>query len=142
MSWAQDNHSYSRFEGTVRGLHMQLAPYEQDKLVRVARGRVFDVAVDARPDSAYFGHWVGVELSAENGQQLFIPKGFLHGFVTRCDDCEVLYKCSANYAPSADRSVHFADSDLAIDWGIPAERAILSSKDADATSFLSVARAA
>lgn len=128
-SFVQDNQSVSRHAGTVRGLHFQTPPHAQAKLVRCGRGRIFDVAVDIRRGSPTFGRWVGAELSAREGRQLFIPAGFLHGFVTREDDTEVLYKCTTYYAPDCDRSVRFDDSDIGIDWGIAPERAILSDKD-------------
>lgn len=127
--FVQDNHSYSRDTGTVRGLHFQAPPHAQAKLVRCGRGRVFDVAVDIRKGSPTFGRWTGTELSAENGRQLLIPAGFLHGFVTREPDSELLYKCSDYYAPECDGAVRFDDPDLGIDWGIDPETAILSDKD-------------
>ncbi|MCB2129677.1 MAG: dTDP-4-dehydrorhamnose 3,5-epimerase [Rhodobacteraceae bacterium] len=136
-AFVQDNHSYSRDVGTVRGLHYQSPPHAQAKLVRCARGRIFDVAVDIRRGSPDYGRWTGVELSAENGLQLMIPAGFLHGFITREPDCEVLYKCSDFYAPHCDGAIRFDDPDLAIDWGIDTGRAILSDKDAAAPAFAS-----
>ncbi len=135
IDFVQDNHSLSRPVGTVRGLHYQSPPHAQDKLVRCGAGVVFDVAVDARVGSPTYGKWVGVELSAENGRQLLIPKGFLHGFVTRAPNSELLYKCSDVYAPDCDGAVHFADPDLGIDWGIAADQAVLSPKDAAAPRF-------
>lgn len=129
VAFVQDNHSYSRDIGTVRGLHFQSPPRAQAKLVRCGRGVVFDVVVDIRRGSPTYGQWIGAELSAENGRQLLVPEGFLHGFVTRTPDCELLYKCSDTYAPDQDGAVRFDDPDLAIDWGISAERAILSDKD-------------
>jgi dTDP-4-dehydrorhamnose 3,5-epimerase len=135
IDFVQDNHSLSRPVGTVRGLHYQSPPHAQDKLVRCGAGVVFDVAVDARAGSPTYGKWVGVELSAENGRQLLIPKGFLHGFVTRAPNSELLYKCSDVYAPDCDGAVHFADPDLGIDWGIAADQAVLSPKDAAAPRF-------
>ena len=135
MDFVQDNHSLSRPVGTVRGLHYHSPPHAQDKLVRCGAGVVFDVAVDARAGSPTYGKWVGVELSAENGRQLLIPKGFLHGFVTRTPNAELLYKCTDVYAPDCDGAVHFADPDLAIDWGIDPADAILSPKDAGAPGF-------
>lgn len=133
IDFVQDNHSLSRAVGTVRGLHYQSAPHAQDKLVRCGAGVVFDVAVDVRKGSPHYGQWLGVELSAENGRQLLIPKGFLHGFVTRTPDAELLYKCSDVYAPDCDGAVHF-DS-LGIDWGVDAGRAVLSDKDRAAPRF-------
>lgn len=127
--FVQDNQSISEASGTVRGLHFQMPPHAQDKLVRCGRGRVLDVAVDIRHGSPTFGHWVGIELSAENGRQLFVPKGFAHGFVTREPHTELLYKCSDYYSPQCDRGIRFDDPDLGIDWGVAAERAMLSDKD-------------
>jgi dTDP-4-dehydrorhamnose 3,5-epimerase len=130
--FVQDNHSYSAATGTVRGLHFQSPPHAQTKLVRCGRGRVFDVAVDIRIGSPTYGQWVGEELSAENGRQLLIPAGFLHGFVTREPDSELLYKCSDVYAPDCDGAVRFDDPAIGIDWGIDAAAATLSDKDAKA----------
>lgn len=116
-TFVQDNHSLSTPAFTLRGLHFQTAPHGQDKLVRCVRGRIFDVAVDVRKGSPTFGHWVGAELSAENGDQLFIPIGFAHGFLSLEPDCEVSYKCSDTYAPDADGGIRW-DS-VGIDWPIP-----------------------
>jgi dTDP-4-dehydrorhamnose 3,5-epimerase len=127
--FVQDNHSYSAEVGTVRGLHFQSPPHAQTKLVRCGRGHVFDVAVDIRKGSPTFGQWFGTDLSAENGRQLLIPAGFLHGFVTRAPGSELLYKCSDVYAPDCDGAVRFDDPDIGIDWGIGPDRAILSDKD-------------
>ena len=132
LDFVQDNQSLSLATGTLRGLHYQAPPHAQDKLVRVGHGAILDVAVDVRTGSPDYGKWVGVELSAENGRQLLIPKGFLHGFVTRAPDTLVLYKASDVYAPDCDGTVHFADPDLAIDWGIAPKQAVLSDKDASA----------
>ena len=128
--FVQDNHSLSRTPGTLRGLHFQAPPHAQAKLVRCGRGRLFDVAVDIRRGSATYGHWVGVELSVDNGKQLLIPDGFLHGFVTREADTEVVYKCSHNYAPAADGVVRW-DS-CGIDWDLGEISPLLSDKDAAA----------
>jgi dTDP-4-dehydrorhamnose 3,5-epimerase len=133
--FVQDNHSFSLRAGTVRGLHFQSPPHTQTKLVRCARGRVFDVAVDIRKGSPTFGKWFGIELSADCGRQLLIPAGFLHGFVTREPATEVLYKCTDTYAPACDGAVRFDDPDLAIDWGIDPTAAILSDKDRAAPLF-------
>lgn len=132
--FVQDNHSVSETRGTLRGLHMQTPPHAQDKLVRCGRGRLYDVAVDIREGSPTYGKWVGVELSAENGKQLLIPAGFLHGFVTREPDTEIIYKCSDYYAPDCDRSVRFDDPDIGIDWGLELEP-VLSGKDENASSL-------
>lgn len=117
--FVQDNHSYSAPAFTLRGLHFQAPPRGQDKLVRCIRGRIFDVAVDVRRGSPTYGQWVGAELTAENGHQLFVPVGFAHGFVTLEPDCEVTYKCSDLYAPEADGGVAWDDPTIAIDWPIP-----------------------
>ncbi|RFU13051.1 dTDP-4-dehydrorhamnose 3,5-epimerase [Rhodobacteraceae bacterium W635] len=130
-NFVQDNHSLSAQVGTVRGLHFQAPPHAQAKLVRCGRGRLFDVAVDIRKGSPTFGKWVGVELSFENGKQLMIPAGFLHGFVTREPDTEIIYKCTDYYAPETDGAIRFDDPDIAIDWGLD-DAAILSDKDAAA----------
>lgn len=139
IAFVQDNQSYSAERGTVRGLHFQAPPAAQDKLVRCLRGTILDVAVDIRRGSPTYGRWTGAELSAENGRQLLIPKGFLHGFATLTPDCEVFYKCSDFYAPATEGSVHFADAALGIDWGIPLDSAILSDKDAVAPGFAAFA---
>lgn len=129
LDFVQDNHSLSVESDTIRGLHAQAPPAAQAKLVRCLRGTILDVAVDARPASATFGHWAGVELSADNGLQLLIPAGFLHGFATRTPGAEVAYKCTAPYAPGSERAVRFDDPDLAIDWGVAPGVAVLSDKD-------------
>ncbi len=135
IAWVQDNQSYSADRGTVRGLHMQAPPHAQDKLIRVSRGVILDVAVDIRRGSNTYGQWTAVELSAENGRQLLVPKGFLHGFSTLTPDCDVHYKCSDYYAPDCEMAVRFDDPDLAIDWQIDAAEATLSDKDAAAPAF-------
>jgi len=135
ITFVQDNQSLSRDVGTVRGLHYQSPPHAQDKLVRCGRGRLLDVAVDIRVGSATYGQWISVELSAENGRQMLVPKGFLHGFATLEPDTEILYKCSDYYAPDCDGAVRFDDPDLAIDWGLRNAAPILSTKDAAAQSF-------
>ncbi|MCC6303784.1 MAG: dTDP-4-dehydrorhamnose 3,5-epimerase [Rhodobacteraceae bacterium] len=132
VDFVQDNESLSRRAGTLRGLHYQAPPHAQAKLVRVVAGAILDVAVDARRGSPGFGGWTAVELSAASGAQLFIPAGFLHGFVTRADDTVVAYKCSDHYARDCDGSVAWDDPDLGIDWGIAPGAVILSEKDARA----------
>jgi dTDP-4-dehydrorhamnose 3,5-epimerase len=128
-NFVQDNHSMSASVGTLRGLHYQSPPHAQAKLVRCGRGRLWDVAVDVRAESSTYGQWYGTELSFENGRQMMIPAGFLHGFVTLTDDVEIVYKCTDFYAPECDGSV--AWDSCGIDW--PLENApILSDKDADA----------
>ena len=132
MDFVQDNHSVSAQVGTIRGLHFQAPPAAQDKLVRCGRGRLWDVAVDIRKGSPSYGRWIGVELSAENGRQLLIPKGFLHGFVTREPDTEICYKCTDYYAPDCDGAVRW-DS-CGIDWGLTIDP-VLSDKDAAAPAL-------
>ena len=132
VEFVQDNHSYSRCAGTVRGMHCQAPPHAQAKLVRCTRGRILDAVVDVRKGSPSFGDWYAAEISAENAKQLFVPVGFLHGFLTLEDDCEVQYKCSDFYAPGSDISV--AWDSCGIDW--PAGFSpILSDKDAAAVSM-------
>lgn len=130
--FVQDNHSMSAQVGTLRGLHYQAPPHAQGKLVRCTRGAIFDVAVDVRQGSDTFGHWVGYDLSAQNGCQLYIPAGFLHGFVTRTPDAEVQYKCTDYYAPDADGSV--AWDSAGIDWGLSGDP-VVSDKDRKAPRF-------
>ena len=129
--FVQDNHSLSHSAGTVRGLHYQSPPHAQGKLVRCGRGRLFDVAVDARRGSPTYGQWVGEELSFENGRQLWIPAGFLHGFATREPDTEIVYKCTDHYDPACDGAVLW--NSLGIDWGV--DDPILSEKDTTAVPF-------
>lgn len=128
--WLQDNHSRTAAKGTVRGLHFQTPPHAQGKLVRVTRGAVLDVAVDVRHGSPTFGRHVAVELSEERWNQLWVPPGFAHGFCTLVDDCEVLYKVTAPYAPACDAGVAWDDPDLAIPWPVAAGQAVTSAKDA------------
>ncbi len=129
VEFIQDNHSFSADVGTVRGLHFQTAPFAQDKLVRVTRGAVIDVAVDIRLGSPTFGKHVAVRLSAQEWNQLFVPKGFAHGFVTIEPDTEFLYKVSAPYAPEHDKGLLWNDPALGIDWGISSSAATLSARD-------------
>ena len=130
-NFVQDNHSLSVEKGVLRGLHYQVLPMAQDKLVRVVHGAILDVAVDIRRGSPTFGKHVTAVLSAENWNQIFVPTGFAHGFVTLQPNTEVLYKVSTYYSPSHERGIRFNDPKLAIDWGIDAESAILSSRDRD-----------
>jgi dTDP-4-dehydrorhamnose 3,5-epimerase len=130
--FVQDNHSFSTTAGTVRGLHFQSPPHAQTKLVRCGRGAIFDVAVDIRKGSPTYGNWVGVELSFENGKQLYVPAGFLHGLAALSQDTEIIYKCSDYYAPECDGAVRFDDPAIGVDWGIDTNSAVLSGKDASA----------
>lgn len=127
--FVQDNHSLSRTPGVVRGLHFQIAPTPQAKLVRCTRGAILDVAVDIRRGSPTYGRHVAVELTAENGWQLFVPVGFAHGFSTLAPDTEVQYKVTGHYAPECDRGIAHDDPALGIDWRMPAGNRILSDKD-------------
>ncbi|MBV8651665.1 MAG: dTDP-4-dehydrorhamnose 3,5-epimerase [Alphaproteobacteria bacterium] len=127
--FVQDNHSLSRPRGVLRGLHFQIPPFEQDKLVRVTRGAILDVAVDLRHGSPTFGRHVAAVIAAAEATQLFVPAGFAHGFCTLEEDTEVLYKVSAYYAPQHERGLAFDDPALAIDWPVAATAAILSDKD-------------
>ena len=129
--FVQDNHSYSAPRHTLRGLHYQRPPHAQDKLVRCSRGRILDVVVDVRANSPWYGQHMAVELNSVKGGQLYVPKGFLHGFLTLETDCEVQYKCTDIYAPDCDGAVRW-DS-VGVNWGTDAP--ILSAKDANAQSF-------
>jgi len=138
VDFVQDNHSRSA-RGVLRGLHFQLPPHAQGKLVRVTSGRVFDVAVDVRRSSKRFGEWVGVELSAENRRQLWIPPGFAHGFLVLSENADFLYKASAYYSPSAERAVCWNDDRLGIIWPTStAGQLIISSRDAAAPGLSGV----
>jgi len=128
--FVQDNQSLSSKAGTVRGLHYQAPPKSQVKLVRAVRGRLIDVAVDVRRSSPTYGQHVAVELSAENGLQLYIPHGLAHGFCTLEPDTEIVYKVSSEYAPDAEGGVLWSDPDLKIDWPVDVSSAIVSGKDA------------
>ena len=130
-SFVQDNHSLSAAAGTVRGLHFQAPPQAQAKLVRCGRGAIFDVAVDIRRGSPTYGDWVGYELSAENGAQLYIPAGFAHGFATLEPDSEIIYKCSDYYAPETEGALRWDDPDIGITWPLTSVP-VLSEKDAAA----------
>lgn len=127
--FVQDNHSLSREQGVLRGLHFQIAPSPQGKLVRCTRGRILDVAVDIRDGSPTYGQHVRAELTAENGHQLWVPVGFAHGFVTLEPDTEVQYKVTGYYDPDADRGLAWNDPALAIDWGLGTREPVLSDKD-------------
>lgn len=127
--FVQDNHAKSTERGVVRGLHLQIGPNAQGKLVRVVRGAIWDVAVDVRHGSPTFGKHVGAVLSAENWQQLWVPVGFLHAYCTLEPDTEVIYKVTADYDRSAERGVIWNDPDIGIAWPVPLDQIILSDKD-------------
>lgn len=129
LNFVQDNHSFSAAKGVVRGLHYQLPPFAQDKLVRVICGAILDVAVDIRKNSPTFGKWVSLEVSAEKWNQILVPKGFAHGFITLSEDTEVIYKVTDYYAPTHDRSIRFDDPAIGIEWPIPSSGVQLSDKD-------------
>ena len=129
IDFVQDNHSLSNARGTLRGLHFQAPPSAQAKLVRVTRGSAFDVAVDLRSNSPTFRQWAGVILSAAEWNQLLIPEGFAHGFLTLEADTEVQYKASAPYDPAADRAINFDDPEIAVEWPLLAANFVLSDRD-------------
>jgi len=138
-AFVQDNHSLSGQPGTIRGMHYQLPPHAQAKLVRVLRGAILDIAVDIRRGSPHFGQHVAVELSADNAQQLFVPVGFAHGFCTLLPDTEVAYKVTDLYAPDCDRGIAWDDPDLALPWPFGAAQVQLSDKDRRAPRLRDVA---
>jgi len=131
VDFVQDNHSLSATVGTIRGLHFQTPPHAQAKLVRCGRGAIFDVAVDIRRGSPSYGQWVGYELSATNGAQLFVPAGFAHGFATLEPDSEIIYPCSDYYAPETEGALRWNDPALGITWPVK-RQPMLSEKDAEA----------
>jgi dTDP-4-dehydrorhamnose 3,5-epimerase len=132
--FVQDNQSFSRY-GVIRGLHYQLGPYAQAKLIRVLQGRILDVAVDLRKNSPSYGKCMSIELSGDNRRQFFIPQGFAHGFSVLSETAEVSYKCDAFYHKDSEGGIRFDDPALNIDWGIPAGKAIVSPKDMDLPVF-------
>lgn len=129
VTFVQDNQSLSRQTGVIRGLHYQTAPFGQGKLVRCLKGSIFDVAVDIRPGSATFGRWISAELTAERGEQLWVPDGFAHGFCTLEPDSEVFYKCTNLYSRPNDCGLAFDDPEIGITWPIDVAKAVLSDKD-------------
>jgi dTDP-4-dehydrorhamnose 3,5-epimerase len=135
LVFIQDNHSYSAAAGVLRGLHYQLPPFAQDKLVRVVKGAILDVAVDIRRSSPTFGKWVSLEVSAAKWNQILVPKGFAHGFVTLVPDTEVLYKVTALYSREHDRSMRFDDPAIGVEWPSFPGGNVLSAKDRDAPPF-------
>lgn len=133
-NFIQDNHSFSAKKGTLRGLHFQLNPKAQAKLVRCVKGKILDVAVDIREGSSTYKEWVAVELTEDNKRQLLIPKGFAHGFLTLTDNVEVQYKVDEYYSQENDRSIRFDDPEINVYWGV--ENPILSEKDLNAPTLL------
>ncbi len=134
IGFVQDNESRSRRD-VIRGLHYQLEPHAQCKLIRVLEGAILDVAVDLRKNSPTYGSWCGIEISAENRLQVLVPEGFAHGFRVTSDFATIFYKCDRFYHPESERGILFSDKTLAIDWGIDPERAIVSAKDSKAPLF-------
>ncbi len=132
--FVQDNQSKSSF-GVIRGLHYQIEPYAQTKLIRVLQGAIYDVAVDIRKGSPAFGKWFGIELSAENHLQLLIPKGFAHGFSVLSETAVIMYKCDDFYVPEAERGIIYSDKDLNIDWKLDPDKILVSDKDGKLPAF-------
>ncbi len=140
LIFCQDNHSFSRESGTLRGLHFQIPPFAQDKLVRVTRGAIFDVAVDIRYGSRTFGKWIGRTISEENWDQIFIPIGFAHGFCTIEKNTEVQYKVTAPYSPNHEKGIPWNDLSLAIDWPLNGAKPVISAKDDKYPGFVDLPR--
>ena len=134
VDFVQDNHSFSKKVGTIRGLHFQAPPQAQAKLVRCLSGAIFDVVIDIRLDSPNYNKWYGYEISADNGHQLYVPIGFAHGFLTLKPNSEIIYKCSEYYAPQTEGSILWNDPDIGIKWPLNCEP-ILSDKDATSPLF-------
>ena len=132
LPWVQDNHSFSAPVGVLRGLHFQKPPFAQDKLVRVVKGAIFDVAVDIRHGSPRFGQWCGLRISAEEWNQILVPKGFAHGFMTLEPNTEVIYKVSEFYSADHDAGIHYGDPDIGVEWPIDGITPTLSAKDQSA----------
>jgi dTDP-4-dehydrorhamnose 3,5-epimerase len=139
IGWVQDNQSFSAEKGVLRGLHFQLAPFAQDKLIRVLRGSIFDVAVDLRRSSPTYGKWTSCVLSADAWNQFLVPKGFAHGFLTLEPGVEVFYKVSAAYAPEHDRAIRWNDPTIGIAWPLNGGAPVLSAKDAAAPLLADIA---
>ncbi len=137
--WVQDNHSYSAQAGVLRGLHYQAPPMAQDKLVRVVRGAILDVAVDIRHGSAHFAKWVALEVSAKRWNQILVPKGFAHGFITLEPDTEVVYKVTAPYSQVHDRGIRWDDPTIGVAWPLQGREPVLSAKDKTAQLLKDVA---
>lgn len=132
-NWVQENHSLSVEKGVIRGMHFQLPPHSEVKLVRVINGKIYDVFIDLRKGSPTFGQWDSINLSADNKKMIYIPRGFAHGFCTLTENCEILYKMDNYYAPNSEGSIRWDDPDVGIDW--PVNNPIISEKDFNAKSF-------
>ena len=132
-NWVQENHSLSVEKGVIRGMHFQLSPHSETKLIRVINGEIYDVFVDLRKDSSTFGRWDSINLSADNKKMIYIPRGFAHGFCTLTENCEILYKMDNYYAPNSEGSIRWDDPDVGINW--PMNNPIISEKDLKAKSF-------
>jgi dTDP-4-dehydrorhamnose 3,5-epimerase len=135
--FVQDNQAFSAEPGTIRGLHFQVPPHAQAKLVRVLRGAVYDVAVDLRRGSPTYGRWCGARLTAEGGEQIFVPRGFAHGYCTLEPDTMVAYKVDSYYAPQSEAGLIWNDAEIGIDWTMPADKVLVSDKDAKLGSLRS-----
>jgi len=135
VDFVQDNCSISYNTGTLRGLHVQIPPKSQAKLVRCGKGSLFDVFVDIRQGSPNYGRWMGEVLSEENGKQIFIPEGFLHGFITLETDTEINYKCTSHYSPEHERTIRFDDPDIAVEWPVEIDLKLISEKDSKAMAL-------
>ncbi len=133
--WVLENQSLSKKRGVIRGLHFQLPPHNQAKLIRVLKGEILDVVIDLRKDSGTFAQWDGMVLSGDNKKMLFVPKGFAHGFCTLAEGCEVMYKADSYYRPESEGAIKWNDPDIGIEW--PVKDPILSEKDSKAGSFRS-----
>ncbi len=131
--WVQENHSLSVEKGVIRGMHFQLPPHSEAKLIRVINGKIYDVFIDLRKGSLTFGQWDSINLSADNKKMIFIPRGFAHGFYTLTENCEILYKIDNYYAPNSEGSIRWDDPDVGINW--PVSNPIISEKDLKAKSF-------
>lgn len=134
LPFVQDNHSYSKY-GVIRGLHFQKSPHQQAKLIKVIQGEIYDVIVDLRSNSATFGKWLGFHLSAQNKKQLYVPRGFAHGFAVLSQSAEVLYKCDNFYAPQSEGGIIFDDASLAISWPLERNQMLISEKDLKLPTF-------
>ncbi|MBE3128776.1 MAG: dTDP-4-dehydrorhamnose 3,5-epimerase [Actinobacteria bacterium] len=132
--WVQENHSLSVEKGVIRGMHFQLPPHSEAKLIRIINGKIYDVFIDLRKDSPTFGQWDSMVLSADNKKMIYIPRGFAHGFCTLTNNCEVLYKVDNYYAPDSEGGIKWNDQDLNVDWPVK-DDPIISEKDANAKSF-------